>query len=49
MTHLKKQKPVTKKTVTDKNSASIDTRNKSPYLKQKSKKKFNEFGDSDAL
>lgn len=49
MTLFKKQKPISKKTKAAKNATLEDTSNKSPYSKQNIKKKFNEFGDSDAL
>jgi hypothetical protein len=49
MTYLKKQKPTSKKTTPSKYATVADTSNKSPYSKQNIKKKFNEFGDNDAI
>jgi hypothetical protein len=49
MTALKKQKSTVKKTPAAKKLTDADTSNKSPYSKQNIKKKFNEFGDNDAL
>jgi len=49
MTYLKKQKPTTKKAIASKHATEADTSNKSPYSKQNIKKKFNEFGDNDAI
>jgi hypothetical protein len=49
MAALKRQKPTAKKTTLAKKAPVADTSNKSPYSKQNIKKKFNEFGDNDAL
>ena len=49
MSYLNKQKTTSKKTKPSKYAKVADTSNKSPYSKQNIRKKFNEFGDKDAI